>query len=207
MPPRSREQGYLLMDVIVGLALFGFLVLAIYRLYLPTFALSRQVNDQLAVQQDVRLAVDRVARVLHETAAARVAVYPAAKGCTGTYDACIAFVTARDAHCTGDFQLVNGAPNWQAMVYLWRDTGSNELRLWCDPTTTFPAPMWPVTGAPSTVVGSNVVAASFALQPADSAIPTSIVIALQERTPRASWAARSLPTQSVNRTVFVPQNR
>src|SRR5712691_560691 len=110
---RSNEQGYLLVDAIMGLALFGLVLVAIYRLYLPTFALSQHINAQLATQQDVRLAVDRVARALHETTAARVRVYTPETGCGGQSDACIAFATARDGECGGAFQVVNGAPNWQ----------------------------------------------------------------------------------------------
>jgi type II secretory pathway component PulJ len=141
----SREAGFLLVDLIVGLGLLGFVLLAIYHLYGSTFVLSRDINNRLAAQQDVRLALDRVARALRETTHAfgRLRVYPAEAGCSGAYEGCLGFVTARDANCTGTFQLINGAPNWQATMYLWRDTASNELRLRCDPGTTFPVVTWP----------------------------------------------------------------
>jgi len=41
-------------DVIVGLALFGFVLLSIYYLYTPTFVLSQHIDEQLVAQQDVR---------------------------------------------------------------------------------------------------------------------------------------------------------
>lgn len=118
------EPGYLLVDVIVGIALFGFVLLAIYYVYGPTFALNQGINSRLSAQQDVRLALDRVARSLHETTAApgRLKVYTEDTGCTGGYEGCIGFVTARDDDCTGTFQLTGGAPNWQATLYLWRGT-------------------------------------------------------------------------------------
>ncbi len=197
--------GYLLVDVIVGLALFSFVLLAIYYLYGPTFALSRDINDRLSAQQDVRLALDRVARALHETtpAVGRVRVYTPAAGCGGAYEGCLGFVTARAANCTGTFQLIDGAPNWQATLYLWRDVASNELRLRCDPSTTFPAVTWPPrTLEPYAVIGTHVVTASATLQPAGSARPTSIAIVLQEQVPTS--LRRS---QLFNETIFLPQNR
>jgi hypothetical protein len=206
MRPGPSEQGYFLVDVVVGLALFGLLMVAIYHLYLPTITLSQRIHAQLATQQDVRLALDRVARALHETTAGRVRVYTAESGCAEPYEACMAFVTARDGQCTGTFQLVNGAPNWQAMVYLWRDVASNELRLRCDPTTTFPPTAWPPTLGPYTVVGTNVAAASFALEPADSPMPRAVAMTVQERPPIGSGAAGSGQTTTYNRTVFGAQN-
>src|SRR5713101_3484381 len=93
------DRGYLLVDIIVGLALFGFVLLSIYHLYAPMFALAQHIDEQLAAQQDVRLALDRVARAMHETTVAfgRMRAYAAESGCVGMYEGCIGFVTARDA--------------------------------------------------------------------------------------------------------------
>jgi len=206
--PRA-ECGYVLADVLVGLVLLGLVILTVYRVYLPTFALSRSLNDRLGGQQDVRLAIDRVARHLHETTLAfgRFRVYPPKSGCTGPYDGCIGFVTARTPNCTGPFQLVDSAPHWQAVIYLWRDTGSNELRLRCDPSTTFPAAMWPATLDPYTVIGTNVVTASFSLEPAGSPTPTSIAIALEEQASTPARPTSQYQTAFFNETVFLPQNR
>ena len=202
-----KADGYLLVDVIVGLALFSFVLLSIYQIYGPTFALSRDINDRLSAQQDIRLALDRVARVLHETTPAfgRLRLYSSEAGCGGAYESCLGFVTAREANCSGTFQLIDGAPNWQATLYLWRDTASNELRLQCDPKTTFPAVTWPPrTLEPYVVIGTHVVAASVTLQPAGDLYPTSIAITLQEQAPTSR---RRSPSSLFNETIFLPQNR
>lgn len=201
-------EGYSLIDMTVGLVLLGIVLLSIYALYRPTFALSRNIGQRLAAQQDVRLAIDRVARSMHETTLAygRLRVYSAAAGCTGAYEGCIGFVTARDGDCTGSFQLVAGAPNWQATVYVWRDTAQNELRQRCDPSTTFPVALWPPPALePYTVLGTQVVAASFTLEPLGSPTPTSVAMAVAEQIPGPPRS--SLQTRFFNRTVFVPQNQ
>ncbi len=207
MRRRRGENGYLLVDMVMALALFGFVLLSIYHLYGPTFALSRDINGRLAAQQDVRLALDRVARALHETTTAtwRFRIYPAEAGCAGAYQACLGFVTARDGNCAGAFQLVDGAPNWQATLYLWRDTASNELRLRCDPSATFPTVTWPPRElTPYSVVGTQIVAASISPQPAGIPRPTAIAILLEEE---ARTSVRRSPTTTVNETIFLPQNR
>ena len=146
-------------------------------------------------------------RPLHEATMAfgRIQVYSPEAGCVGAYQACIGFVTARDAGCTGPFQRVAGAPNWQATIYVWRDTSSNEMRLRCDPSTTFPATTWPPpTLESSTVIGTRMVAVSFAFEPAGSPAPTSVAVAVEEQV--AGPSRSTLPATLVNRTVFVPQN-
>lgn len=201
------NQGFSLIDMTVGLVLLGIVFLSIYALYRPTFALARTIGERLAAQQDVRLAIDRLARAVHETTMAfgRMRVYPPKDGCTGAYEGCIGFVTARDAGCTGSFHLVGGAPDWQATVYVWRDTASNELRLRCDSTTTAPLTTWPPpTLEPYTVIGTRVVAASFTLETPGSPTPTSVAITIEERIPGLPWSR--LQTTFFNRTVFAPQN-
>jgi hypothetical protein len=203
----SSDQGYLLVDVIVGLSLFGFVLLSIYQLYTPTFALSQHIDEQLVAQQDVRLALDRVARAMHETTTAfgRMRAYTVEAGCVGAYEGCIGFVTARDARCSGAFHLVDGAPDWQATMYLWRDTASNELRLRCDPTTTFPSVTWPSpTLVPYAVVGRHIVAASITFRPSDSPNPTALSVTLQEQ---ISTSSRRYQKSFFSRTIFLPQNR
>lgn len=209
MPALRARQGYGIVDVVVGLALLSLIVVSIYRLYLPTFALSQRLHDGLRAQQDVRLAVDRVARALHETttAAGRLRLYPAQSGCRGAYEACVAFVTARDGGCTGTFRLVGGAPDWQATIYLWRDTASSELRTHCDAASAFPAPDWPPAALNRyTVVATNVVGASFTLRTSEDGAPTAIGVALEEQ-PRAAGRPSGAQRAWVNQTVFFPQNR
>ena len=201
------DRGYLLVDMIVGLALFGFVLLSIYHLYAPTFVLAQHIDEQLVAQQDVRLTLDRVARAMHETTTAfgRMRAYTAESGCVDTYEGCIGFVTARDARCTGAFQLNGGAPDWQATMYLWRDTASNELRLRCDATTTFPSVTWPPpTLVPYVVVGRHIVAASITFRPADSPNPTALSVALQEQ---ISTSSARYQKGFFSRTIFLPQNR
>jgi hypothetical protein len=202
----SGDQGYSLIDVTIGLVLLGIVLLSIYALFRPTFAFSRTIGERLAAQQDVRLAIGRIARDLYETTVERMRIYSPEAGCTGAYEGCLAFVTARDAECRGSFQLVAGAPNWQATLYVWRDTASNELRARCDSSTTFPVTTWPpATLEPYRVIGTRVVAASFALEPPGSPAPTSVEIRLEEQIPgpRGSRVQTTFFTQ----TVFLPQNR
>jgi hypothetical protein len=202
------EQGSTIVDVLVGLVLLALVILSIYQLYIPTFTLSQNIHDRLQTQQDVRLGIDRVARALHETTIAfgRMKLYGAESGCTGAYEGCIGFVTARDTQCTGSFRLVGGAPDWQATIYVWRDASSNELRLRCDASSTFPVMGWPPTLEPYKVIGTNVMAASFTLQPAVSPVPTAIAMVLQEQASTSRSTSR-YQTRSFNRTVFLPQNR
>ncbi len=204
----QTERGYSIVDVLVGLVLLALIILSIYRLYIPTFTLSQNVHEGLAAQQDVRLGIERVARALHETSTAfgRVRLYAAESGCTGEYEGCIGFVTAREA-CTGSFRLVGGAPDWQATIYVWRDTLSNELRLRCDASSAFPVSAWPPALEPYTVIGTHVVAASFTLRPAESPVPTAIEMALQEQASASSGPASRYHASSFNQTVFLPQNR
>ncbi len=207
MRRRSCEAGYLLVDVIMGLVLFGFVLLSIYEIYRPTFSLYQGINSRLSAQQDVRLALDRVARALHKTSTAygRLRVYSPEAGCAGTYEGCVGFVTARDTDCTGAFQLVDGTPNWQATLYLWRDVASNELRLRCDPTTTFPVAPWPPpVVAPYTVLGTHVVSISVTPEPEGSRRPSAVAIALQEQ---SETPLRRSPATFFNKTIFLPQNR
>jgi hypothetical protein len=195
-----------IVDALVGLALLGLVILSIYQVFVTAFVLAQRTDDRLVVQQDVRLALDRMARVLHETTLApgRLRVYPAEAGCTGQYDGCIGFVTARDANCGGLFQLVNGGPNWQATIYLWRDAASNELRSRCDPRTTFPAVEWPPPAlTPHAVIGTNVVGTSFTLQPSGNAAPSSVAVTVHERVPGAS---PRLQGDVYLQTVIVPEN-
>jgi len=202
-----RTDGYLLVDMIVALALFGFVLLSIYQIYGPTFALSRDINDRVSAQQDIRLALDRVARALHETTptVGRLRLYAPEAGCSGAYEGCLGFVTAREANCTGAFRLIDGAPSWQGTLYLWRDTASNELRLRCDPRTTFPAVTWPPrTLEPYVVIGTHVVEASVTLQPAGNESPTSVAIGLREEAPTSR---RRSPATLFSETIFLPQNR
>ena len=210
MATEPAERGYAIIDVVVGLVLFGLVLLCVYRVFIPAFALSRDAVERLSAQQDVRLAIDRVARQLHETTLAfgRTRVYTAASGCADPYEGCIGFVTARSAACAGPFQLANGAPDWQATIYIWRDATANELRIRCDATTTFPVTRWPPPAlAPYGVVGTHVTTASFTLRPEGGALPAAVAVALREEISAGSRGSPSPQAAFANRTVFVPENR
>ncbi len=210
MRNRHRDAGYAMVDVIMGLVLFGLVIVAVYQVFLPAFALSRSGNDRLAAQQDIRLAVDRVARQLHEAtlAVGRIRVYSPAAGCATAYEGCIGFVTARGGDCAGSFQLRGGAPDWQATIYIWRDTAANELRWRCDPGSSFPAAHWPPPSlAPYTVIGRHVAAASFVLEPAGSQAPTAVEIALREQPPAGARPPAGFRSELFRSTVFAPENR
>lgn len=189
----------------MGLVLFSLVILTLYQVFIPTLVLSSNTTERLERQQDVRLAIDRLARELHETTLARLTIYTT--GCTGAYEGCIGYVTARTS-CSGDFILTrdpvtgfpNGFPNWQATVYVWRDTGSNELRRRCDTTTTFPSSAWPPTLTSFTVVARQIDQASFML------LATGVQITVREQAATASRSSRRYQTEFLNRTVFVPQN-
>ena len=202
------QRGYVIVDVVMGVVLLALVLLTTYQVFLPTFGLSRNASERVARQQDVRLAIERIARDLHETttAANRLVVYGPANGCTGSYQGCIAFVTARPA-CTGAFQVTAGSPVWEATIYIWLDAPSSELRRRCDPTTTFPVATWPPVLIPHTVIGTRVTQAAFTLQPLGSPNPTTVAVALREQAATAARPSYRYQTEFVNQTIFLPQNR
>lgn len=202
------ECGHSLVEVVAGVVLLSLVIFTLYHVFLPTLALSRNTSERLDRQQDVRLAIDRMARDLHETAAGQIVVYGKESGCTGAYQGCIGFVSPR-ANCSGEFQLASGFPRWQAVIYVWRAVGANELRRLCDTSTTFAAATWPpkLAAFGHTVIGTRVTEAAFFLQPAGSPNPTSLAIMLREETDGASSSARRYQTEYVSQTILLPQNR
>lgn len=188
MSPNSR--GYALVDLVVGMAVFALVTAGVYQVFIPVLKFAHSTNDRLSVQQDVRLAMDRMSRDMRESTILRVRVYSG-----GT---AIGLATAR-AGCTGSYTVdgVTGAPLWQAMTYLVLDGASDEVRRYCDTSSTFPAPA-PVTAGSYEVLARNVQALTFAVLPSPQD-PVSVVINLHERTPRGD-ADRYI------RTEFLPQN-
>jgi len=174
-----------MVDLVVGMAVFALVTAGVYQVFIPVLKFAHSTNERLSVQQDVRLAMDRMARDMRESDMSRLQVYPG-----GT---AIGLVTAR-AGCSGAFTVdaASGRPLWQAMVYIVRDAPSGEVRRYCDTASPFYAPA-PVTSGPYRVLAGNVQALTFTLN-ADS-----VTIDLHERTPRGD-AERYI------RTEFVPQN-
>jgi len=200
------ERGRSSVDLIMGLVLFSLVVMSVYQVFIPTLVLSRNTTERLDKQQDVRLAIDRLARDLNETTMRDLVVYLPTDGCSGPYQGCIGFPTARDSSCSGVWPRVDpstGYPDWQATIYVWRDTATNELRRRCDTTTTRPASAWSSTIAvsPFTVVARDVVEVRF------TRLGTGVELFLRERATIAAQSARRYQTEFVNQTVFVPQNR
>lgn len=204
----GQEHGYALVDAVTGLVLFALSVVSVYQIFIPTFALWRNSDERIVRQQDVRLVVDRLARDLHETTTSfgRLKVYTAAEGCTGAYEGCIGFVTARGvpgADCAGAFQFApgdSGEPGWQATIYVWRHTASNELRRRCQEGTILPVSTWPPTLTPYTVIGRRVIQASFALQSG------GIAISLREQASTATRPTYRYQTTFFTQTILLPQN-
>src|SRR5437879_983948 len=72
----SGAAGYLLVDVIVGLALFAFVLLAIYPLPGPTSVLSRASKDRLPAPQLPPPAVEPYAVIGTHVAAVSISLLP-----------------------------------------------------------------------------------------------------------------------------------
>lgn len=179
-----------MVDLMASMAIFALVTAGIYQVFIPFLKMARSTTERLAVQQDVRLAMDRMARDLRESTVARLRVYPG-----GT---AIGFVSAR-ANCTGAFSVVasTGVPDWQAVVYIVLDAPSGEVRAYCDtPSLLWPDDTAPVTSGAFRVLADNVQALTFAQSPSPF---DSVTIELHERTPRGD-ADRYI------RTEFVPQN-
>jgi type II secretory pathway pseudopilin PulG len=178
-----------MIDLVAAMAIFAVVTAGIYQVFIPFLKMARSTSERLAVQQDARLAMDRMARDLRETTAAlgRFQVYGG-----GT---AVGLVSARPS-CTGAFTVdaTSGRPLWQAMIYIVRDAPSEEVRAYCDAASTFAAAA-PVTTGPHRVLAANVQALTFT----QSGTGDSVTIELHERTPRGD-ADRHI------RTEFVPQN-
>ncbi len=178
-----------MVDLVAAMAIFAVVTAGIYQVFIPFLKMARSTNERLAVQQDARLAMDRMARDLRETTTAfsRLQIYGG-----GT---AIGLVSARPS-CTGAFTVdaVSGRPLWQAMIYIVRDAPSQEVRAYCDAGSTFAAAA-PVTTAPYRVLAGNVQTLTFTA----GATGDSVMIQLHERTPSGD-------TDRYLRTEFVQQN-
>src|SRR3990172_6906879 len=102
-----------MVDLGVGMGGFALVTAGVYQVFIPVLKFARSTNERLSVQQDVRLAMDRMARDMRESDMSRLQVYPGG--------AAIGLVTAR-AGCSGAFTVdaASGRPLWQAMVYIVR---------------------------------------------------------------------------------------
>jgi len=192
--PGRGNRGYALADLVVGMAVFALVLVGVYQVFVPVLRFAASASERLAVQQDVRLAVDRMARDLRESAmsAGRLEIYAGG--------AAIGLATAR-ANCSGDFSVdgATGKPRWQAVIYIVFDQASGEVRRYCDSTTTFTAAS-PPTAGPYQVLARNVQALAFAIaRDPITGNEIGVTVTLHERTPRGD-ADRHI------RTEFVPQN-
>ncbi len=190
----NGSRGYALLDLVVGMAVFALVTAGVYQVFIPVLKFAHSTTERLAVQQDVRLAMDRMARDLHESSMARrIRTYPDGGG------PAIGMVTAR-AGCSGSFAIdqPSGRPYWQGIIYIVFDAASGEVRRYCDASTTIPGAA-PVTPSPYTVLARNVRSLTFTLinRNADTR-PDAVTIDLEEQTPRGD-ARRYI------RTEFVPQ--
>ena len=179
------------------MAVFALVTAGIYQVFIPVLKFARSTNERLYVQQDVRLAMDRMARDIRESVTASLHVYPWPPDTSGP---AIAVVTARP-NCSGTFTLNpgTGGADPQAVVYLVWDQASGELRRYCDTSTTRANPAAPVTAGPYTVLARNVQNLTFTRVTHPVSQDISIRIDLQAQTPRGD-AERYI------RTEFVPHN-
>ncbi len=201
-------HGYSSADTIVGLVLFALTIVSLYQVMIPSFALWRNSDERIARQQDTRLAVDRIARDLHESTVkfGRIRAYNCGGPAANENCAAIGFVTARDSNCTGTFQLTpTGEPFWRGVIYIWLDVPSRELRRACAPDATMPALSLPPFIEYS-VIGKELMLASFTLAPAGNSNPTTVAVALQEQAATASRPTYRYQTNFYNQTIFLPLN-
>ena len=211
----ADTRGYTVADAVTGLVLLALTIVSLYQVMIPSFALWRNSDERIARQQDVRLAIDRMARALHESNAAFgfLRAYNCAGPSQNENCSAIGFVTARDNNCSGLFQYVpgTGSPNWQAAIYVWWDTASGELRQHCAVGTT-PGPTLPAGLLPFTVIGRQLSRVSFTLcnpcsPPLASTNPVAVALAFEERATTASRPTYRYQTKFYNQTVFLPMNR
>ena len=216
----ADDRGYSAADAVTGLVLLALTIVSLYQVMIPSFALWRNSDERIARQQDVRLAIDRIARGLHEATLefGRMRVY----NCTGAgaNENCsaIGFVTARDNNCAGQFQYVpgTGMPEWRAVVYVWRDAATMELRWHCDindldemPDAALPSDL---DQRPLAVIGSRLSLVSFTLcnpcapTPVGSVNPIAVAVAFQEQAATASRPTYRYQTNFYNQTIFLPMN-
>ena len=92
----NGSRGYAMVDLVVGMAVFALVTAGVYQVFIPVLKFASSTNERLTVQQDVRLAMDRMARDMRESDMSRLQVYPG-----GT---AIGLVTAR-AGCSGAFTV------------------------------------------------------------------------------------------------------
>ena len=141
----GASRGFLFIDLMVGMAVFTLVLVGIYQVFIPVLKFARSTNERLSVQQDVRLAMDRMARDVRESSMARrIRTYPDGGG------PAIGMVTAR-AGCSGSFAIdqPSGRPYWQGIIYIVFDAASGEVRRYCDASTTIPGAA-PATTSPYT---------------------------------------------------------
>jgi len=179
------------------MAVFALVTAGVYQVFIPVLKFARSTNERLYVQQDVRLAMDRMARDIRESTAARLHIYPWPPDTAGP---AIAVVTARP-NCSGTFTLdpVTGRADPQAVIYLVWDQGSGDVRRYCDTAALFANPAAPVTTGASTILARNVQNLTFTRIIDPVTFDFSIRIDLQAQTPRGD-AERYI------RTEFVPHN-
>lgn len=150
------RSGATLLEVVMALAILSIVLGSIYGVFVLAVKRAEHAQARAKIQQETRVAIDRIARELRETSRDPAAVQFYNTACTGC---AIGFRTARDAAGNFVVEMNNmlptyGQPQWQGVVYLYRDGAM--LKRHADYSTTAVAGA-PVT-APSTdpVVLSNV---------------------------------------------------
>jgi len=155
-PRPDGQSGATLLEVVMAMAVLAIVLGGIYGVFVLAAKRAEQAQARARVQQEIRVAIDHMARELREASRDPAAVQFYNTACTGC---AIGFRTARDAAGTFVVETNNmlptyGQPQWQGVVYIYRDGAM--LKRHADYSTTAVAGS-PVT-APSTdpVVLSNV---------------------------------------------------
>jgi len=228
----ADQRGYSVADAVTGLVLLALTIVSLYQVMIPSFALWRNSDERIARQRDVRLAIDRMARALHESSSAFGLLRAYNCNPFGSNQNCLAigFVTARTSNCTGPFQAPPpaGVPIWQAVIYMVTapdptDPTQIQLRQYCDSSAV--PPVGPAVSLPDlssipcpsltppttcTVIGRRLSQVSFTLcSPCmgTGGNRTAVAISLEEQAATASRPTYRYQTSFYNQTIFLPMNQ
>ncbi len=174
--PESRGEappGTTLLEVVMALAILSIVLGGVYGIFVLAVKRAEHAQTRAKIQQETRVAIDRITKELRETSRGPSAVQFYDVPCPGC---AVGFRTPRDAGGTFVIETngglpTYGQPRWQGVVYLYRDGAT--LKRHVDYSTTALAGS-PVT-APGVdpVVLSNVQEVEF--RPAGSAMRLRLV--------------------------------
>jgi len=119
-PPHPRDSGSTLIEIMVALALFGLLGSALLSFVLSTQKVTENTRQMTSVNEEARLAMERLTRELRQASAVREVHLPA----SATDSTAITFWTDFDGNGTEDLN----AADPEVLTYRWQPT-TGELTL------------------------------------------------------------------------------